>query len=141
MDCKKIHIKLIPWIEGKANTSENLIIEKHLKECNSCNEFEKKLRNAFALMDSDKVTEKDPYMFIRIDEKLTKESNLSISVTLYKKILVAASLTGAVLIGGIIGNALNKNNKIYSDFETEKYFLRDIQQEDIELYLLSEQSK
>lgn len=135
MSSKNIHKKLLLWIDGGTNPHESEAIKKNLATCEECRDFENYLRDALYLIEKDKISVHDPYLITRIESKIDQRSNITFN---YKRILVSGVFIGAVLTGILFGAIINKKRTIYSDYKAESYYLNEIHQENIEVFLLSD---
>ena len=74
MKCKNVHNKLIFFLEKELPVSEMEQVQKHLDECSECALFAAEMKNTLSILDSDKVTDENPFFFTRVKARLEKQS-------------------------------------------------------------------
>jgi len=129
MNCRNIQNDLVDYLEGKLNPVQQLETEDHLTSCKACHEYSLKLKELLKMIEDEKVTGYDPFMFTRIQTLLQKPEN-SRQTTFIRRvsqpILIAVIVLIIVYTGISIGRSYNYQNSITRDYETELYYLSDI---------------
>ncbi len=74
MKCNKVHNKLIFFLEKELPVSEMVQVQKHLDECSECALFAEEMKNTLSILDSDKVTDENPFFFTRVKARLEKQA-------------------------------------------------------------------
>ncbi len=74
MKCNKVHSKLIFFLEKELPVSEMEQVRKHLDECSECALFAAEMENTLRILESDKVTDENPFFFTRVKARLEKQS-------------------------------------------------------------------
>ena len=147
-NCKKIQRDLIFFFYKELPEVQYQIIEAHLQECKKCNLVFIKLQRTLSIIEIEKQTEVNPFIYTRIQQKIAQienkqtETELSpIFKRIFQPILVAAVIVVGLLLGIFIGNHYQtNNNSIYltNQSQTEEYYLNDFQQEPYLSYLIEE---
>ena len=148
MVCKKIQQDLIFFFYKELSNEKELIIETHLQECEKCELVFLKLKRTLSIIEIEKQTEVNPYIYTRIQEKISQIENKQTEIQrtpvfkrIFQPILVAAVIIVGLILGVFIGNYYQtNNNSIYltNQNQTEEYYLNDFQQEPYLSYLIEE---
>ena len=119
MKCKEVENNLFFYIEG--NLAENKMVDfkNHLNSCDNCNALYQKLKADLLLIENDKITKPNPFLYSRIAERLQQEESKKPSVIRLKTrqfyIQVAAYAAGIVLaifLGIGLGADFDSNSNI-----------------------------
>ena len=139
MKCRKIHNQYLDYLEGNLDKESNKNIEVHLKVCDHCRQFVEKLKVTLQFIDTEKSIAPDPFMFTRIQAKLG-ETDKNIRINKLKIVFQAAAAAVLILIsiyaGKIIGQGYSDKTTLESDYNTEVYYLYDVQNQLINSDLL-----
>nr|WP_321353489.1 zf-HC2 domain-containing protein [uncultured Draconibacterium sp.] len=74
MKCKNVHNKLIFFLEKELPVSEMKQVQQHLDECSACALFAEEMKNTLSILESDKVTDENPFFFTRVKNRLERQS-------------------------------------------------------------------
>ncbi|WP_319482665.1 zf-HC2 domain-containing protein [uncultured Draconibacterium sp.] len=80
MKCNTVHNKLIFFLEKELPVSEMKQVQQHLNECSECALFAAEMRNTLSILDSDKVTDENPFFYTRVKARLEKQDEKQPSV-------------------------------------------------------------
>nr|WP_319572773.1 zf-HC2 domain-containing protein [uncultured Draconibacterium sp.] len=73
MKCNTVHNKLIFFLEKELPVSEMEQVQQHLDECSECALFAAEMKNTLQILDSDKVTDENPFFYTRVKARLEKQ--------------------------------------------------------------------
>lgn len=73
MKCKKVHNKLIFFLEKELPVSEMDQVQLHLNECSECALFAAEMKNTLQILDSDKVRDENPFFYTRVKARLENQ--------------------------------------------------------------------
>lgn len=73
MKCNTVHNKLIFFLEKELPVSEMEQVQKHLDECSECARFAAEMKNTLQILDTDKVSDDNPFFFTRVKARLEKQ--------------------------------------------------------------------
>lgn len=107
MDCNAIEKKLIFYLEGNLGEEESRQISQHLLGCNSCKEKLHYLEKSFGMLDSWKNAEAKPYLYTRIQARVSAV-NQEPQTTTVRWILPTPALAAVLVVGLILGTLLGK---------------------------------
>ena len=144
MKCNYRHNLYIDYLEGKLDRESQYKIEEHLRVCDSCMEFVKKLKETFSVIEEEKSVSPDPFMYTRIQSKLGSGGKHTPVLRLK---LVFQSVAAAVLIllgiytGKLIGQGFSDKKSLNTDYQTEVYYLYDVPNQLVNSELLSIKSE
>jgi hypothetical protein len=126
------HPCFIEFLEGSLSVAQNAIVNKHIAECEDCRLYSGKLKETLDCIDAEKSTGYDDFMFSRIQASLENQwqvRNPSFKRRLLQPVLIIVSIAVMVLAGIHFGNRLNYNQSIANDYQTEVYYLSEVQNE------------
>lgn len=144
MSCKKLHKKLIFFVEKELPEKERIKIQNHLLECPECAAFVKDLNKSFDILAKEKLPEINPFFFTRVKARLESQSNAE-KVPFWQPIMikfVQPTFFSLLLIAGIytgfkIGTPSASIQISSSNSEQEMIpFLNEMQTEPIEGFLM-----
>ncbi len=74
MKCNTVHKKLIFFLEKELPVLEMEQVQKHLNECSDCALFAEEMKNTLSILETDKVTDENPFFFTRVNARLEKQA-------------------------------------------------------------------
>lgn len=119
MNCKEVENNLIFFIEG--NLAENKLgdLKNHLNLCDNCSALYQKLKADLLLIENDKITEPNPFLYSRIAERLQQEESKKPAVIRLKTrqfyiqaTAYAAGIVLAIFLGIGLGADFDSNSNI-----------------------------
>ena len=100
MKCKNVHSKLIFFLEKELPDSEMKQVQQHLDECSECALFAAEMKNTLQILDSDKVTDENPFFFTRVKARLEKqEEEQPVSRPVLVRVLQPVAFSIILLLG------------------------------------------
>lgn len=141
MNCLHIRNGLMDYFDEKTDQDLRLEIEGHLATCKACRDYSFTLREAFQMISLEKNIEYDPFMFTRLQASVIDQKNIRRTPLLNRLLqpaLIATFVLFLVYAGISIGSDYNYQQSIITDYETELYYLNDIQNESYESIMLFE---
>jgi len=144
MKCKKIHKKLIFYIDGDLSSKENKKIEEHLSSCKNCSRLYSEMKSSMEIIQDEKSIETNPYLYTRIKQQLnninenaTKPIFAIQRLKMLQPIMVSFLIAVGIFIGVSIGNNFPLQENNIADTQTELNYINDLQQEHVEYFLLN----
>ena len=140
MKCNILNSDLILYAEGSLPAEKRVILESHVAECAECREFLAFLVKSMNIVDKDKETAQNPFLYTRIMAKLEADEK---TAWFQLKRVIPALAFSTILLAGILGGI--NIGKLYSgtipgysnDLQEEISYLDDITQESIETFFLT----
>lgn len=74
MKCKTLHSKLIFFLEKELEQAEMQAIQEHLNSCTDCAHFAEEMKKTLGVIESDKVTEVNPFFYTRVKARLENQT-------------------------------------------------------------------
>ena len=108
MKCKKIHNKLIFFIEGDLPENEMAAVSAHLEVCSSCREFVEEMKKTLGIINLEKQVQVSPYFYTRVKARMEgqqESSPESTGLSLWERVLQPAFFT-VLLLAGIYAGIL-----------------------------------
>ncbi|WP_321997771.1 zf-HC2 domain-containing protein [Draconibacterium orientale] len=142
MKCKNVHSKLIFFLEKELPVSEMKQVQQHLDECSECALFAAEMKNTLSILDSDKVTDENPFFFTRVKARLEKqEEEQPVSRPVLVRILQPVAFSIILLLGIYGGFKLGKTpNATVADSQLSEQemvpFWNELETEPIETFLM-----
>jgi hypothetical protein len=102
MKCKTIHKNLIFFLEKELPVSEMKAIQTHLNTCSECALFAEEMRKTLGILESEKVTEVNPYFYTRVKAKLENQEakkNVVLGRPVLARILQPITFSILLLLG------------------------------------------
>ncbi|MEN8120158.1 MAG: hypothetical protein ABFS35_07415 [Bacteroidota bacterium] len=119
MNCKEVENNLIFFIEGNLAENKLVDIETHLNNCDNCNKLSQKLKADLSLIENDKISEPNPFLYSRISERLQEDESKKNNVIRLKTkqfyihaAAYAAVVVLAIFLGIGLGADFNRNSNI-----------------------------
>ncbi|WP_321369067.1 zf-HC2 domain-containing protein [uncultured Draconibacterium sp.] len=103
MKCNKVHNKLIFFLGKELPVSEMEQVQKHLDECSECALFAAEMKNTLSILDSDKVTDENPFFYTRVKARLENQTEVQLSVRLVLARILQPVAFSIILLLGIYG--------------------------------------
>lgn len=103
MKCNKVHNKLIFFLEKELPVSEMEQVQKHLDECSECALFAAEMKNTLSILDSDKVTDENPFFYTRVKARLENQTEVQLSVRPVLARILQPVAFSIILLLGIYG--------------------------------------
>ncbi len=101
MDCKIIENNIWEYIEASLDDRQQKQFAEHIKHCSACAALEKGIRSSLILIDDSKKKEIDPFFYSRLEARMEKAPQTSISRMPYSlRYAMAASVAFIAIIGG-----------------------------------------
>jgi anti-sigma factor RsiW len=144
MKCKRLHKRLIFFLEGDLPKEKMLQISKHLTECKECFLFAEELKKTLGIIDAEKLTEVNPYFYTRLKARMdnqVEENSTAQLQTVFTRILQPVMFSFLLMVGiysGIkIGQAPQTKN-VAQTFDNQKMipYLNEMSDEPIEAFLM-----
>lgn len=144
MQCKRIHKKLIFYLEGDLPDREAGEVAAHLLRCNECAALAEEMRKTLGILELEKSPEVNPFFYTRLKARLEKEESevrRPVGFPVWKSILQPAVFTLLLFLGiyaGIkIGQPASADVNSYYTADTELVpYLNELDAEPIESFLM-----
>jgi len=142
MQCKKLHKKLIFFLEGDLPGHEMKQVKQHLAECDECAAFASEMSKTLTVLQEEKLPEVNPFFYTRVKTRL--ESQAEKPAQFIRNPFVARVLQPAffslLLLAGIytgfkIGQSTD-NGASYFQQEQVIPYLNEMEAEPIEAFLM-----
>ena len=142
MQCKKLHKKLIFFLEGDLPGHEMKQVKQHLAECDECAAFASEMSKTLTVLQEEKLPEMNPFFYTRVKTRL--ESQAEKPAQFIRNPYVARVLQPAffslLLLAGIytgfkIGQSTD-NGASYFQQEQVIPYLNEMEAEPIEAFLM-----
>jgi hypothetical protein len=156
MNCKETKENLIFYVDGSLNPAESSQFQKHLEGCDECRSSYLFLKNTLRVIEKEKTRDTNPYFSMKVMERLKIQSGPKqisgyFSFDRIYKPSLAFLLTGlaiyaGILLGGSFSQKFERNSSMDSrteQFQTvaDAYFLNDLEIENIETILITDNNK
>lgn len=79
MKCKAVHKKLILFLEKELPGPEMKAVQEHLDVCPDCAFFAEEMKMTLSILETEKVSEVNPYFYTRVKAKLDRQSEIQFS--------------------------------------------------------------
>ena len=142
MKCKNVHNKLIFFLEKELPVSEMKQVQQHLDECSACALFAAEMKNTLSILESDKVTDENPFFFTRVKTRLERQSDeQQVARPVLVRILQPVAFSVILLLGIYGGFKLgqvpktNFTNNSLTEQEMVPYW-NELEAEPIETFLM-----
>jgi predicted anti-sigma-YlaC factor YlaD len=129
MKCKDVRTKLPDYLEGGTLPGMQAVAE-HLAECEACRDFSIVVSDALHTLESEKLTEYDPFLFTRIQAGIEnkRSRNRLGPVRFPARQLAYAMVFFFLVVAGIgLGRLFSNQQALATDYKTEIYYLQDDQ--------------
>lgn len=144
MKCKKIHKKLIFFIEGDLPENEAQEVKVHLNGCAHCSAFAEDLKKTLGIIQTEKSPEVNPFFYTRLKARMENQAEKAVKPAgfpVWEKVLQPAFFSLLLLAGiytGIkIGQPTTTGTTQNVIVETELVpFLNEMETEPIETFLM-----
>lgn len=142
MNCKKVHSKLIFFLEKELPVSEMELFQQHLDSCAECALFAKEMKKTLSILESDKVAGENPFFFTRVKAKLeTKLAESVESRPVVVRVLQPVAFSIILMLGIYGGFKLGqpaKNELVTNGLEESQMilYLNEMDAEPIETFLM-----
>ncbi len=125
MNCKEVENNLIFFIEGNLPENKQVDFNNHLNSCDNCKVLYQKLKADLLVIENDKITEPNPFLYSRIIENLKQVESKEPSVLrlntkgFYVQVAAyAAGIILAIFLGiGLGADFDSNNNLVIEDYE------------------------
>ena len=125
MHWKEVENNLIFFIEGNLAENKRVDFNKHLNSCDNCKTLYQKLEADLLVIENDKITEPNPFLYSRIIASLEQEESKEPSVirlntrAFYVQLAAyAAGIILAIFLGiGLGADFDSNNNLVIEDYE------------------------
>ncbi len=144
MKCKKLHKKLIFFLEGDLPEREANEVAIHLDECARCAAFAVELKKTLKIIDQERSPEVNPFFYTRLKARMQEQEEAKrerIGFPVWEKVLQPAFFTLIMLAGiytGIkIGEPVPRDFTTYTFAENELIpMLNEMEAEPLEAFLM-----
>jgi len=139
MKCNILNSDLILYAERSLPAERRDLLESHVSECEECRAFLAFLVKSMTLIDKDKETDQNPFLYTRImakmeaDEKQTWSQHKSFIPALVFSAIFLAGILGGIKIGKLYSGTIPG---YYNDLQEEVSYFNDISQESIETFFI-----
>ncbi|MFV0590814.1 MAG: anti-sigma factor family protein [Draconibacterium sp.] len=102
MKCKAVHNKLIFFLERELPEPEMKAVREHLDACPDCALFAEEMKTTLSILETEKVSEVNPYFYTRVKAKLDRQSEVQpgeIRSSLLVRVLQPVAFTVVLLLG------------------------------------------
>jgi predicted anti-sigma-YlaC factor YlaD len=141
MDCQHIQGNLMAYLEGGLDRTITREIEQHLASCSTCRGFADLLQETFQMIDAEKNVQFDPYQISHIQAALANRGRVRQRVftpVRIQTIIIAVVICILVYAGFNTGSTFFYQSSLKNDYETEVYYLNDMNGDSFETLLTSE---
>lgn len=143
MKCKAVHSKLIFFLERELPEPEMKAVQEHLAACPECALFAEEMKKTLSILETEKVSEVNPYFYTRLKAKLDRQSEIQpsgIRSSVLARVLQPVAFS-IILILGIYGGVKMgaTGAKTASTFTAEQEmvpYLNDMDVEPLETFLM-----
>jgi len=142
MKCQEINKLMFFYVEGSVSADYKRQIEQHLASCAGCASRLDYLRSTLDVIDTEKATEVNPFLYTRIKAKLaqTEPTKIRASYYLLKPIRIAAIIILGIVLGIWVGGLVQPEQTDFLAISEEtEFYLNDMIYEPIELTLLNDE--
>ncbi|MEN8116620.1 MAG: zf-HC2 domain-containing protein [Bacteroidota bacterium] len=73
MNCKKVHSKLIFFLDKELPAGEMKQVQEHINECAECALFYDEMKKTLDVLEVDKKVDENPFFYTRVKARLEKE--------------------------------------------------------------------
>jgi anti-sigma factor RsiW len=138
MKCKKIHSKLIFFVEGELNENEMKEVALHLLECKECAAFVETMTKVLNRAGQERPAGEDPYFFTRLKARMEKQDEIAAPYNLWRKVLQPVFFSFIVFAGMYAGIYLGKLSFTGTDESVNDVFLflNEMKEEPLENFLM-----
>jgi hypothetical protein len=138
MNCRDVNINLIFYVEGTLPEVDFQKMKMHVDSCAECSAKLTYLTEALVSIDSMKTVEAKPFLFTRIQGRMSARSDIQRKYVFAPLLMVSVLLVG-LFIGSVVGRvAINSTtNTIQNEYDVA-YLFNDAQLENVEVKLLGE---
>jgi hypothetical protein len=142
MNCKKVHSKLIFFVEKELPVSEMEQLRQHLGDCPGCARFAEDMKLTLGILDNDNVRTENPFFFTRVKARLEKQQEEPLeSRSVFVRILQPVAFSIVLLLGVYGGFKLGqpaKTELITNVFEESRMvmYLNEMDAEPLETFLM-----
>ncbi len=142
MKCKKIHSKVIFFLEKELPDSEMIRVKEHLSSCSECTHFVEEMKRTLSIFDEEKSAEVNPFFYTRVKARLQSQEQevyagrpvlARILQPLAFSILLIIGIYGGIKLGEPYKSAVAVN--VLSDQQMIPY-LNEMDAEPIETFLM-----
>jgi anti-sigma factor RsiW len=144
MNCKRIHKKLIFFLEGDLTGREAEEVSAHLLRCDECAAFAEEMRKTLGMVELEKSPVVTPFFYTRLKARLEREEAEALrpaGFSVWERILQPAIFSLLLLIGIYAGIKIGQptsadlNSFYLADTELVPY-LNELDAEPIESFLM-----
>lgn len=142
MNCKKIQMNLLEYLEQGNDLADYEVIHKHISTCSDCEAYKSKLEEFLQFIESDKEIFSDPFMITRILEACKSSPRVPQYVMVrhvLQSVFIAAIVAVIIFTGTFIGRKYSYRQSVSVDYQTELYYLSNIHMDNQVFMNLSEQ--
>ena len=142
MNCTKVNINVIGYLEGTLPEPERSQMEQHLEDCRRCHDYVDFVKVTLKHIDDEKLIEAGDSFSDNILRKLDT-GQATRDINLRRKLLYSISAAAALFFAVVTGQVLGRVSYYQATPETstigeEMFFVNDMSIEPIESFFLTE---
>jgi anti-sigma factor RsiW len=102
MKCKTVHTNLIFFLEKELPASEMKQVQEHLDTCPDCALFAEEMKKTLSILETEKATENNPFLYTRIKAKLENQEegkSIQVSRPILVRVLQPVAFSIILLLG------------------------------------------
>jgi len=102
MKCKTVHSNLIFFLEKELPVSKMKQVQKHLDSCPDCALFADEMKKTLRILETEKVTDNNPFLYTRIKAKLENQvegKSIQVSRPILVRVLQPVAFSILLLLG------------------------------------------
>lgn len=119
-ECKHIRTNFESYYYKEMALSDLEMVDGHLGICNSCSMEYKAYIKMISIIDDDRITRSDAYLFNNIQKQIGKAESKPIYIFEMKRLIVAASIVFMILFAGVTGFYIG--DKFAGNYLTEETY-------------------
>lgn len=110
MKCSVVKKRLSAYMDGELVNEQRLVVETHLRECETCQRELQALMEAWDLVGTLPEPELDFYFYKRLEARMAPGGEKRKSVWV-DRVLIPASAVAAVILGIVVGSIVGRNGE------------------------------
>jgi len=149
--CREVRKKLIFLAEGSLGKNMEDRLLHHLETCSECTMHYQRMKSLFQELVKEKIKDSNPYFSMKVMDRLKNTTERSVTsrpslIGVLKPVMVILMIAIAITAGILLGGSYSQKNRIvlndYRSSElqaiTDDYYLDDLEMENIERILITE---
>lgn len=110
MKCSDVQTRLSAYMDGELVSEQKLIVETHLRECETCQRELQTLMEAWDLVGNLPEPELDLYFYKRLEAKMVSGGGKR-KLAWVDRVLIPASAVAVVILGIVVGSIVGSNGE------------------------------